>query len=117
MEKLLKISFAVSLVGILFLLFLQTQINPRVISIKNITEDNLNERVAVIGNITKVANFEEKDFQILTLKDATGTIEVVSNSKIPLEKMENVVVIGKIQEYNNTLQINADKILNSSALP
>ena len=111
MNKTQKISLTLSLVGILILIFLSSHLEPEVISISNITEKNLDEKIKIIANITEIRNFKEKNFQLITLKDSTGSITGTTNAKnLSINQNQTYIILGKVSEYNKTLQINIDKI-------
>jgi len=109
MKKIIKISLIIAFLGIWLLLLLSNILEPNMIKIENITNKSIGIDVRVVGNITRVTNLD--GFQIMTLKDQTGEITMIANSKEELENIDNVLVIGIIQEYNSTLQISADKII------
>ncbi len=112
MDKIAKISFILSLIGILVLMILTSIISPReILPIKNLNETMLNKQVAVQAEIIQVRNYE--GFQILTLRDASGIIKATAFSKTPLNKTnsQEVIVTGKITKYEDDIQIAADKII------
>lgn len=107
MKKLMKISFAISLIGIIILLILSS-IEPSLSKIKNINKNLLNKKIQIQGQVVDVKNYN--DFQILTIKDETGKIEVTTNKNLDLEN-KNIKVIGRIKEYKGKLQIESNKII------
>jgi len=112
MNKQQKFFLAASLIAIFFLLFLSTIIQPKALTISDITDENLNQLVKIMGKITSQKNYEGKDFQVLILKNESKTIEVTSNAKTKLELnySKSYAVTGTVTEYNHTLQISANKI-------
>jgi len=111
--SLLKISFIISLLGILFLLFL-VNLSPNQININEINKKLLNKNIQVQGTITNIKTLEDSDFQVITIKDSTGEIEVTLNHKsLILTKDQNIIVTGKITSYKENLQIQANKIISS----
>ena len=110
MENLLKITLSISLIGILLLLFLAEILEPQVITIDKITNKDINKKVKVRGQVFKISNKET--FQILSVQDSTGKIDVLANSNLSNSMInQNITVLGRIKEYNQYLQISADKIL------
>ena len=110
MRNLFKISLIISIAGILLLLFLSTVLEPKLTKINNINEKMLNKKVKVSGTIERIQ--DKETFQILTIKDETGKIDVLCNCKNNATKTnEKVEVIGTVQEYKNSLQLNAEKIM------
>ncbi len=112
MQTNLKIFFVLSLISILILAFISQHIEPQKLNIADITEKNLNQNIRVEAKIISLKNFENQSFQILNLKDETGIITATANSRNPfkLDLSKNYTILGKISEYNNTLQISIDKI-------
>lgn len=111
MNRALKISLALSLIGILLLIFISSHIEPREVSIASITEEYLDKEVRITGQIDKIKNFKDNGFHILEVSDSTGYIEVTaSSSNLTVNKNLTYAIIGKVSEYNGTIQISADKI-------
>ena len=112
MENRKKLFLALSLIAIFTLLLLSQIIQPKNLQISDITPDNLNQYVKVIGKIISQKNYEDKNFQILILKNQSDTIQITTNAKnkLGLNYSKTHAVIGKVTEYNRTLQIAADKI-------
>ena len=126
--NLLKIYLIASLIGIFLLLFISSHIEPNFMNIGDITESNLNQRVKILANITNIQDYN--GFQVMTVKDSTGKIQVTLNSKTPFnetiyknqdnsinkddstsqDKSIQFLIIGKVTEYEGKLQISADKI-------
>ncbi len=110
MEKtILKISLIISILGILFLLFLSNFLVPRELDIKEINKNLINQKIKVHGTILKIQ--DKKTLKILSIGDSTGKINVLCECKNNIKQNQSIVVIGKIQEYQQSLQISADKIM------
>ena len=113
MEKLTKITFSISLIGILLLLFLANQIEPKAINIEGITKSMMNRQVKIIGKIINIRNME--GFQIMMVQDKTGTMTVTADSETPINKTNaEIMIIGKVSEYKGEVQISASKIIELS---
>ena len=111
MEKLLKISFIASLIGILILIIIVNSLPTGLVEIKDIDEDYLGKRIAIQGTIFSITNYEDQNFQTMIIKNQSGLIHVISNSKTPINKIsDTLLIIGTLESYKNELQINADKI-------
>lgn len=107
MEPILKISLTVSIIGI-FLLTLISDILP--LPLTNLDEMGnrmINQKVRVHGEIFRIE--DKESFQILSIKDKTGKIDVICDSNITA--LQNVEVEGTVKEYKSYLQIQADKII------
>ena len=112
-----KITLVASLFGILVLLFLSQTLEPKITAIVNITKQNINQQVKILGKIISIREYNNQTFQVLELQDETGIIEATANSKaglkgkLNLSQNQDYLITGKIAEYNNTLQLNINKII------
>ena len=106
----LKTTLSISLIGILLLLFLSEFISPKITNISDINNKLLNQKTQVQGQILSIRTFEDSNFQIISIKDSTGKINIILNNPINITNNQNITVIGTINQYNQTLQIQADKI-------
>lgn len=117
MKKLNKIFLLVSLIGILLLLFISQHLEPKTINISEINKGSLDDRVKILGDILDSRDYSNNTFHVLTIEDLTGVIEVVFNTKeeqLKINSSKSYFITGKVQEYNQTLQINAEKIVLKS---
>ena len=113
MTKLLPICLALSLIGI-FTLLLLSNIKPKTISLDEINNKLLGKQIKINAKITKIRSYEQSNFQIISVKDSTGEIDIILNKILNLKNNQSINVIGKITEYNKTLQITANKIIDVS---
>ncbi|MAG02645.1 hypothetical protein CMI42_04880 [Candidatus Pacearchaeota archaeon] len=109
MKLLLKISFTISLLGIFLLLLLSNILEPPLRNINELSTKDIDKNVKVQGKITKIRNINE-DFQILTISDQTGKIDITLNTNKQFKKDQNLIVTGRVSQYKNNLQIETDKI-------
>jgi DNA/RNA endonuclease YhcR with UshA esterase domain len=107
---LLPLCLGISLIGIIILLFISTT-QPSQINIEQINSKLLNKKVQVQGSIFNIRSFEDSNFQIISIKDGTGKIDITTNKILNLENNQKIIVIGKITTYKEFLQIQADKII------
>ncbi len=107
----LKTTLSISLIGILLLLFLSETLAPKLINIEDINNKLLNKKTKVQGQIFNIRTFEDSDFQIISIKDSTGKIDITLDNPTNLANNQNITVIGTIKEYKQYLQIQADKII------
>ena len=109
MKLLLKISFTISLLGIFLLLLLSNILEPQLININELSTKDIDKNIKVQGEITKIRNIN-KDFQILTISDQTGKIDITLNTNKQFKKNQNLIVTGRVSQYKNNLQIEANKV-------
>jgi hypothetical protein len=112
MKRELKITLILSLLGILILIFIVGQMPPKKMTIVQITTKEIGQDVELQGKIIGLREFPAKSFQILTIEDYSGQMTATANSKIMLKinNSQEYIFIGKIEEYNKTLQLKLDKI-------
>lgn len=106
---LLKISLISSIIGTIILIILSSTLEPKLIKIKNIKDLDLYKKIKIQGNITSIKNYN--DFNILEINDNSGKINIIANGKLNLTKNQAITVTGKITEYKDELQLQAEKIL------
>jgi len=110
--NLLKISLILSLIGIFLLVFLANILTPKQITINQITFKQLNKNIKISGEIINSKAFEDSNFQIISIKDSTGKIDITINQIMNLTNSTNITIIGTVSEYKGNLQIQANKIFN-----
>jgi len=112
--SLIKVTFAITLLGILLLLFLSTFSPQETTAISRISNKQLNKYVKLQAQIKTIKNFKQYNFILLTLKDSTGEIDaVLSNTLLNQTRIienQTFIIIGKVQQYQNSLQIQVEKI-------
>ena len=111
MTLIIKLSLTISLIGIIILLILANTFEPQLKNIEEITPKNLNKKVKVLGKIINIKSFEDSNFQILTISDSTGKIDITTNKILNLENNQDILVIGRVTNYKQDLQIEAEKII------
>lgn len=114
-DKLLKVCFIISLLGILLLLFLSEVMQPPATEISSISKNMLEKSISVQGKVVSEKNFG--NLKILELCKSSVCIPVALNSKENLTysfASKEIIVTGKIAEYEKKLQIEADKIIETN---
>ena len=101
-NKLLKFSFIISISGIFILLLFSQIIKPKQIS--DYQELKLNDYVSTTSKILSIKTYES--FNIINLENK---ITLTCNS-CNLKINQTITATGKVAEYNNKLQIQAEKI-------
>ena len=109
--NLLKTGLIISLIGIFLLLLLSNILEPKLINIEQIDEKMLNRKVKVQGEIFNIRTYKDSDFQVISIKDETGKIDVTTDKILNLTSNQGIMVVGSVQEYKQYLQIRADKII------
>lgn len=103
-------SLIISIIGISILLTLSLIMEPKLSTIKELNKKQTFERVKIQGQLTNEKSYNNGTFNILTIKDPTGEVEVLINKKINININQTLEIIGKITEYKNKVQITAEKI-------
>ena len=108
MKKLKEISILISVIGIMLLLILSNLVEPKLIKISDIDKHYLNQKIKTKGIVKKLIQYN--NFMILTIKDNEKEIFVFVDKIIDINKDSNIIVIGRVTEYKDKLQIRAEKI-------
>mgnify|MGYP001585078195 CR=1 FL=1 len=106
----LKISLLISLIGILLLLLLSNILEPKLTNIEKINYKFIDKKVKVQGEIFNIKTYEDSDFQVISIKDETGKVDITS-PLINVSLNQEIIVIGTVKEYKEYLQVQADKII------
>jgi DNA/RNA endonuclease YhcR with UshA esterase domain len=110
----LKISLTISLIGIFLLLTLSNILEPKLINIEKINDRLINKKIKIQGEISNIKTYEDSNFQTISIRDNTGKIEVTIDKILNLKNNQTIILIGKVTQYKEYLQIKADKIINVS---
>jgi len=113
MTLIIKLSLAISLLGIIILLILTNTLEPNLKSIGEITTKDLNKKTKVQGTIINIRSFEESNFQIISIRDSTGKIDITTNKILELKNNQIIIVTGRVTDYKQDLQIEAEKIIKN----
>ena len=108
MKKLKEISILISVIGIMLLLILSNLVEPKLIKISDIDKHYLNQKIKTKVIVKKLIQYN--NFMILTIKDNEKEIFVFVDKIIDINKDSNIIVIGRVTEYKDKLQIRAEKI-------
>ncbi len=106
-KQLLRISFFVSLVGLILLYFMAKNIEVSEIALNKAGQVKDDEIIRLKGVVNKVSQ-----------KDKATVIEISQNSNISIIVFENIIVeknrtievIGKVKDYNGSKEIVAEEI-------
>ena len=110
--SLIQITFIISLLGIITLLFIST-FNPQKIFISEINKGKIYQKVNIQGKIIHEKIFQEHNFELIILKDSSNsTIDIIVDKPLNLTLNQEIQVIGEIIPYENSLQLNANKIIS-----
>jgi RecJ-like exonuclease len=104
-----KICLTISLLGILILLIIVNYYEPSPIEINKISQKNINYLVKINGKITEI-NIYKSNFTKLTISQKNDSITAICNCP-NLQKNKDIEILGRVEEYENKIQINVDKII------
>lgn len=101
----------VFIIGIIILFLIYLNLDIKLIKISEIDNAELNLKVKVVGEVVKITNYKT-GFQLLEVRDDSGNINVFveNEKKTGLNKLDKIIVAGKVSEYKDNLQIVAEKI-------
>tara|TARA_Y100000310_G_scaffold344495_1_gene457559 strand:- start:3444 stop:3794 length:351 start_codon:yes stop_codon:yes gene_type:complete len=109
-QKLFKISLIISLIGTFSLLLILEYQEIPFYNLKDITKEQLETKVRVQVNILSVK--ETPGLYLLKITDETKVITTIVFKEDPINLKKNslVEIEGKVQEYQDELELIADKI-------
>jgi DNA/RNA endonuclease YhcR with UshA esterase domain len=114
-ETLLKLSLGIAVLGLIWLFIASQQTTPTGYAIAQLGDNTMDQTVRVTGTVSTVKTTAE-GHSFITLKDQTGSIQVVAfaGSKLDIpEQGQKIEVTGRLQEYKGKLEIVAEQIRTS----
>jgi len=108
--RILHISFAITIFGILILLIILNISQPPLTKINQLNIKQINKQIKIQGEIISIKTINP-DFHILNIKDSTSTIQATINNPKKLVINQNITLIGTLNQYNGQLQIQTNKII------
>ena len=109
-KTLLKIALIVSLTGLLIIYLISDNISIKEKNIEKITIANIDEYVKVRGIVSRITDTER-----VTIMDITQPTEITvvlfkgENKTTPIREGNEVEIIGKVDEYEDRLEIIAQR--------
>jgi RecJ-like exonuclease len=97
-----NIAFVISLIGILLLLAIINLIEPTLV--EQITKESIDKQIKIQGLANNI-KVHENNFTTFYLDE----IQIICNCP-NIQNNQNLEIIGRVSEFNNELQIEADKI-------
>ncbi len=109
-RKLENVAWAVSLAGILLILFISEIAEADEVSISEINEGMEGEEVMFNAEIVKI--IQKEGISILDVKDGTGKITVVAlgDEALGLSGKDRILIYGDVKIYNGKLEVEASQI-------
>lgn len=118
-QDIYKIALITSIIGISLLIISSVWVEPKEILIKDISSDNINEKIIVQGIITDIKKASKSETYFLNLNDGTEKITLIifesaledfekQGIDIYAFKNKKVKVTGTVTEYNNQLELNLE---------
>ena len=120
-KKIYKIALITTIIGVIGLIISSGYIETKNLDIKQITTNNINEKISVKGVISEVKFSKTSNTCFLTLNDGGGKISVIifesglrdfedSNIDINQFKNKKVKLTGTVTQYNNDLELTLDDV-------
>ena len=111
--SLIKAALITALIGLVALIFLSGNLEPKVTKISDISSKNIDSFVKIQGMAINIK--DNGDFSMIKVNDGTENITAFvwktnEFKKINLSKNEKIEVLGKVTEYNGMLEISAETI-------
>lgn len=108
-KALSSIALFILIIGITILWTIDFTAEPKIISITE-AKSKTNSYVSITGKVIEVQ--DKTSFLILTLEDKTDNMQVLvyKDNALNIQEEMNLLISGKVIEYKNKKEINADKI-------
>tara|TARA_Y100000310_G_scaffold332380_1_gene407838 strand:+ start:1085 stop:1426 length:342 start_codon:yes stop_codon:yes gene_type:complete len=107
--KLIKLSWISAILGILLLLLVKDHLELEYSQIKNLDSSLLDQKVRTTGIVKSI--YENPDSYFVIIKSGNQSIGVSIFSKDLEIKNDSILEVeGTLNEFNNKLSINADKV-------
>jgi len=107
-KNLLRVAILCSIIGIFVLIIISNSIELKKLTIGEITNKHIGQAIKTEGKIFSIITAE--DFTILEIKDKTGKIKIMVFENITLKQNQEILIEGKVKEYKDEFEIEADKI-------
>ena len=102
-----KAALITAIIGILALIFLSENLEPKLMTIDKITSKDIDNYVKINGNITSVKSYTSST--LIKVNDSTGSIYAVFFGNANISK-GFVEITGKVTEYRGILELEIQKI-------
>lgn len=110
-KTLLKIALITSLVGLISLYFISSNIEIKETNIEKITLENKDEFVKLRGIVSRVINTEKVSILEITQPQKITVVLFKNKNTTTLIKEGNEVeIFGKVDEYKGKMEIIAEKV-------
>jgi len=110
-QTLLKTALIVSLLGLLILYLISSNIEIKEKNIEKITLDNKDEFIKLRGIVNKVIDTEKVTIMEITQpQQITVVLFKDENKSMPIQQGNEIEIFGKVDEYEGKLEIIADRL-------
>ena len=110
-QTLLKIALITSLLGLLILYLISGNIEIKEKDIEKITIENKDEFVKLRGFVNKVIDTEKVTImEIIQPQQMTVVLFKDKNETMPIQQGNEIEIFGKVDEYEGSLEIIADRL-------
>lgn len=107
-SSLKKLSLVISLIGIVALFLFTQFVEPKRVSISEITDEMIGQRMLVNGTVKSLSEKGSNTF--FTIDDGAQIKAVIFNKKFELSENQDILAIGRIELYRNELEIIIEEI-------
>ena len=105
---LLKLALIISVVGLIALFIISTNIEINDTTIEKITSEEIEGDVVITGIVKEIT--EKSGTTFIIIKQESDINVIVFSDNLNLSKGETVKITGTVEEYQNQKEIIADKI-------
>lgn len=111
-KQLTRISIAITIIGIIFLVIFSFSTSYKKVEISEINYNLIGQNIQTIGKVYSEPKISKNTLLFILSDENHNKIDVVmfNIKEIFIEKGDKILVIGKVAEYKNNLEIIANKI-------
>lgn len=110
-KTLLKIALICTIVGLIVLYFISSNITIQEVDLSRIDETDIGDDIKLIGRVEKVSDVEKVMFlDVGQQKIESISVILFKDSDIAISEGDYVEIIGEIEEYEGERQVIANKV-------
>jgi len=102
-----KAAFITAILGVIILIFLSENLEPKLMSIDKITSKDIDNYVKIQGNVISIKQYASS--ALIKVNDSTGSIYTVFFGNANISK-GFVEITGKVTEYKGILELEIQRI-------
>lgn len=110
---LLYVSIVISLIGLFLMFFISNNMNIDSVKVNSVSFEDVGRNVKICGEVKNIF-ISKNGHTFFKIKDETGELKsiIFNSTGISVNSKENNCLIGKIDVYENELEIVVNEVIN-----